>query len=268
MFEAMHSRGPITLALTVACVSAVAAAPGGMARVGPGDLRPLYTATAAATTVEVGAFELDRMPVTNAEFLGFVRKHERWRRDRVGRVFADDGYLAHWVAPDELGPGARPEQPVTRVSWFAARAYCRALGKRLPTEAEWELAAMAGDNHADGAMEPGFRERVLAWYAKPATHDLPSVGQRPANYWGIHDLHGLVWEWVLDFNSTLVSSDSRTGKSADRLQFCGAGAFVAGDKQDYASFMRLAFRGSLEARYTARTLGFRCARDAGNGASR
>jgi sulfatase modifying factor 1 len=257
----MRRRGLIVLALAVTAVSTSAAAPGGMARVGPGELHPLYAATADATTVKVDAFSLDRTPVTNAEFLAFVRVHGRWRRDRVARIYADDGYLAHWAAPEDLGPGARPDQPVTRVSWFAARAYCSALGKRLPTENEWELAAIAGERNPDGAAEPGFRERVLAWYATPATNDLQPVGQRPANYWGIHDLHGLVWEWVLDFNGTLVSSDSRTGKSADRLQFCGAGAFVAGDKQDYASFMRLAFRGSLEARYTARSLGFRCARD-------
>ena len=264
----MRREGLIALALVVAGVTASAAAPGGMVRVGPGDLRPVYAATAAATTVRVGAFTLDRMPVTNAEFLRFVQERARWRRDRVARILADDGYLAHWAGPEELGPHAGSDQPVTRVSWFAARAFCNAQGKRLPTEAEWELAAIAGEKSADGAAEPGFRERILAWYAKPATGDLPSVGQRQPNYWGIHDMHGLVWEWVLDFNSTLVSSDSRTGKSADRLQFCGAGAFVAGDKQDYASFMRLALRGSLEARYTARTLGFRCARDADDGAAR
>jgi sulfatase modifying factor 1 len=264
----MHCPGLITLALVVVGVSTSSAAPRGMARVGPGDLHPLYTATAAATTVKVVAFALDRVPVTNAEFLAFVREHARWRRDRVARVLADDGYLAHWAGPEELGPDARPDQPVTRVSWFAARAYCSAQGKRLPTEAEWELAATAGEKSADATAEPGFRQRILAWYAQPAATDLPAVGQRPPNFWGIHDLHGVVWEWVLDFNSTLVSSDSRTGKSADRLQFCGAGAFVAGDKQDYASFMRLAFRSSLEARYTARTLGFRCARDADGGAAR
>jgi formylglycine-generating enzyme required for sulfatase activity len=264
----MRRLGLGALALVAACVSVSAAATGGMVRVGPGELHPVYAATAAATTVRVGAFVLDRLPVTNAEFLAFVRDHPRWRRDHVPRVLADDSYLAHWSEPEALGPDARPDQPVTRVSWFAARAYCNAQGKRLPTEAEWEFAATAGEKSVDGAAEPGFRQRILAWYARPATVDLPTVGQRTPNYWGVHDLHGLVWEWVLDFNSTLVSSDSRTGKDADRLQFCGAGAFVAGDKQDYATFMRFAFRGSLEARYTTRSLGFRCARDADGGAGR
>src|SRR5262249_2908943 len=125
----------IAAALVIAGVSATAAAVAGMARVGPGELPPAYPATAPAPTITVGAFGLGRVPVTHAEFLAFVREHPRWRRDGIARVFADDGYLSHWSAPDALGPDARPDQPVTRVSWFAARAYCNARGKRLPTEA-------------------------------------------------------------------------------------------------------------------------------------
>ncbi|HET8576826.1 MAG TPA: formylglycine-generating enzyme family protein [Methylomirabilota bacterium] len=256
-------RGAILgLALILLGGGAFAAAPGGMARVGPGTLRPVYAPDASTTTIAIGAFELDRVPVTNGEFLAFVRAHPQWQRGRVAHVFADDGYLLHWAGPVELGPGAAADQPVTGVSWFAAKAYCAAQGKRLPTEAEWEFAAAAGEKSADGSAEPGFRERTLAWYSRPARARLATVGRGTPNYWGVFDLNELVWEWVLDFNSTLVSGDSRTGASADRMQFCGAGALAAGDKQDYASFMRLAFRGSLEARYTTSALGFRCARAA------
>jgi sulfatase modifying factor 1 len=250
------------LALVLVAGGALAGAPAGMVRVGPGSFRPIYVPDSSSTVVGVHAFELDRVPVTNGEFVAFVRGHPRWRRDRVAHVFADDGYLAHWAGPLELGPEADPDQPVTRVSWFAAKAYCASQGKRLPAEAEWEFAAAAGEKGADGSAEPALRERTLAWYARPAGARLERVGRGTPNYWGVLDLNGLVWEWVLDFNSTLVSGDSRTGASADRLQFCGAGALTAGDKQDYAGFMRLAFRGSLEARYTTSALGFRCARDA------
>ncbi|MDP2703207.1 MAG: SUMF1/EgtB/PvdO family nonheme iron enzyme, partial [Candidatus Rokubacteria bacterium] len=154
----------VTLALVLAGAGVPGASPGDMARVGPGVLRPVYAPAPGVTTIDVGAFTLDRLSVTNAEFLSFVTGHLGWRRDRVARVFADDGYLAHWAGPVELGPDALPDQPVTRVSWFAAKAYCSARGKRLPTEAEWELAAAAGDTSPDGAAEPGFRERILAWY--------------------------------------------------------------------------------------------------------
>ena len=251
----------LSLALVLAGGSAIAAAPGGMARVGPGSFRPIYAPDSSTTVLDVLAFELARVPVTNGEFLAFVESHPEWRRDRVAHVFADDGYLRHWVGPLELGAKVSADQPVTHVSWFAARAYCTAQRQRLPTEAEWEFAAAAGDTSLDGSAEPGIRERILAWYGRPAGARLNMVGQGPANLWGVYDLNTLVWEWVLDFNGTLVSGDSRSGASADRMQFCRAGALAAGDKQDYASFMRLAFRGSLEARYTTSTLGFRCAGD-------
>jgi formylglycine-generating enzyme required for sulfatase activity len=258
----MRLLAPVTLALVLAGAGVLAASPPDMARVGPGVLRLVYAPAPGVTTADVGAFALDRRPVTNAEFLVFVAAHPDWRRDRVARVFADDGYLDHWAGPEVLGPDARPDQPVTRVSWFAAKAYCSAQGKRLPTEIEWEFAAAAGEAGADGAAEPGFRERILRWYARPATAALARAGSGPPNFWGVRDLHGLVWEWVFDYNSTLVSGDSRSGKSADRVPFCGTGAFTAGDNEDYASFMRLAFRSSLEARYTTHALGFRCAGDA------
>ncbi len=201
--------------------------------------------------------------MTNGEFLAFVRSHPEWRRDRVAHVFADDGYLRHWAGPVELGPGVTADQPVTGVSWFAAKALLRRPGASgCPRKPSGSLRRQPATRARTGPTEPGVRERILAWYSRPAGARLDAVGQGTANYWGLFDLNGLVWEWVLDFNSTLVAGDSRTGASADRMQFCGAGALLAGDKQDYASLMRLAFRGSLEARYTTSALGFRCARDA------
>jgi len=249
-------------------LSVVAAAPASapMARVGPGVLRPVYVPEPGVTEIAVGGFELDRVPVTHAEFLGFVLQHPRWRRDQVPALLADAGYLAAWAVPTSLGKEVEPDGPVTGVSWFAAKAYCAAAGKRLPTEAEWELAASAGRRGPDGRAEPGFTQHTLVAATAPVPAGRRRVGQDAPNFWGVHDLHGLVWEWVLDFNGTLVTGDSREGKSADTLRFCGVGALAAGDKSDYAGFLRAAFRSSLSARYTAASLGFRCARDLDAGA--
>jgi formylglycine-generating enzyme required for sulfatase activity len=232
-----------------------------MARVGPGVLRPVYMPEPGVTTVEVHAFDLDRVPVTYAEFQRFVERNPRWRRDRVPTLLADAGYLADWSGPAAPGAHLAPDGAVTRVSWFAAKAFCADQGKRLPSESEWEFAAAAGRHDPDGRTEPGFRERALVAATAPPPAGRRRVGQDPPNFWGVHDLDGLVWEWVLDFNGTLVTGDSREGKSADTLRFCGVGAEAAGDKSDYAGFLRVAFRSALEARYTAGSLGFRCARD-------
>lgn len=196
---------------------------------------------------QVAAFFLDETPVTNADFLAFVKSEPRWRRDRAPRLFAEEGYLRAWRAP--LDPGdVDPRAPVTFVSWFAARAYCEARDKRLPTTAEWEVAAAGVDT-----------AQVLAWYAQKTPARLPPVGG-PKNAVGARDLHGLVWEWVEDFGSALVTADARSQNDGDDVRYCGGGAVNAADAADYASFMRFAFRGSLEANHTIAALGFRCAR--------
>ena len=228
--------------------------------VGPGVYRPMYPASPREARVSVPAFRLDVLPVTNAEFLAFVRATPKWQRGRASRLVVDDRYLSHWAGPLELGPQARPAQPVTRVSWFAAKAYCAAAGRRLPTEREWELAATASWTRADGDRDPAWRAQVLAWYQTPS-QELAVVGAGRANVWGVHDLHGLVWEWVYDYSAALVAIDAREKSDGDKGRFCGAGAALAADTTDFATFMRIAFRSSLEGNYSANNLGFRCAAD-------
>jgi formylglycine-generating enzyme len=227
--------------------------------IGAGEFASVLPAGGAPGPTHVDAFRLDRRPITNADYLAFVLKHPQWRRDRIPELFADKDYLSHWVSADALGTAAEPEQPITRVSWFAARAYCEAAGGRLPDWNEWELVAAASETRADARQDPAFRERILNWYGQPASHALARVGAAPANFYGIDDMHGLVWEWVEDFNALLVSADSRDQNDPDKLKFCGAGAVTLKDRENYAVLMRIAFLSALEARSTARSLGFRCA---------
>jgi formylglycine-generating enzyme required for sulfatase activity len=219
-------------------------------RVGPGTYRPAFPASPAERAIEVRAFWLDRTPVTNAEFLAFVRAQPAWRRDRAKRILADERYLEHWGTADSLGT-ARAKAPVVRVSWFAARAYCAWRGGRLPLEREWELAAAA-----DASADPKFQTRILTWYAELAPAVLPDTG-RTKNAWGAHDMHGLVWEWIEDYNAALVTADAREPAT----RFCGGAAASAKDGAAYATFMRFAFRSSLQASFTTAALGFRCAYD-------
>ena len=92
---------------------------------------------------------------------------------------------------------------------------------------------------------------------------LPAVGTGFRNVYGVRDLHGLAWEWTLDFNGVLVSDDSREAGSGvgerDHTLFCASAAIGATDPTNYPGFMRYAFRAGLTGRSTIRTLGFRCA---------
>lgn len=223
-------------------------------RVGPGTYEPAVPVSPTETTIAVAPFWLDREPVTNADYQAFVRANTAWQRGRAAKLVVDRDYLGHWASPTALGT-ARPQAPVVRVSWFAARAYCAWRGGRLPTEAEWEVAAAADARNKNASKDPAFTAAILRWYAEPTPAILPDVGGEP-NAWGVRDLHGLVWEWVEDYNAALISSDSRTTS----VNMCGAAA--TGKSPDaYAAYLRVAFRSSLDARFTTPSLGFRCAYD-------
>jgi formylglycine-generating enzyme required for sulfatase activity len=81
--------------------------------------------------------------------------------------------------------------------------------------------------------------------------------------YGARDLHGLVWEWTLDFNSALVTGESRGDSALERTLYCGSGAMGSADFENYPAFMRYAMRSSLEARYNVASLGFRGVRNQG-----
>lgn len=253
----------ISLAVLLALSNAYASksrAQQGMVWVEAGVWRPFYPPSPLEKEIPVKRFLIDALPVTNSDFLKFVKEHPEWQRHQVASIFADANYLNHWAGSVNLG-SAKPQQAVVNVSWFAAKAYCEARGLRLLREAEWELAAQATETKPDGSKDLIWRQRILNWYARPNAKVVAEVGKSPRNYWGIYDLHGLIWEWVLDFNSTMFSVDNRGEGDANRFGFCGSGSLKASEKEDYASFMRMAFRSSLKATYTTTNLGFRCATD-------
>ncbi|MEO5618782.1 MAG: formylglycine-generating enzyme family protein [Candidatus Eisenbacteria bacterium] len=245
--------------------AARATPPPRMVRIPAGSYLPLYSPPPAdagtnslpARRKPVVAFLMDVRPVTNAEFLAFVREHPEWRRSRVRPLFADAGYLRHWS--DDLVPGdlALANSPVVNVSWFAARAFLNAHGKQLPSVDQWEYVAAASESRRDASRDSTFLDRLRRWYASPSPSRLPAVGTTFRNFYGLEDMHGLIWEWTLDFNSALVTGESRGDNSLERSLYCGAGAAGATDFKNYAAFMRFAFRSSLQARYGVANLGFR-----------
>jgi formylglycine-generating enzyme required for sulfatase activity len=227
-----------------------------MVRVPGGTYVPFYPVK-DEVPAEVAPFLLDVVPVTTAEFLEFVRAAPEWRRSRISPLFADTAYLSPWSADLDPGDDVPMDAPVTFVSWFAAEAFCRAEGKRLPREAEWELAAAPALD--DPATRAETQRRILASYARPRG-PLPPVGSTPPNALGVRDLHGVIWEWLEDFNASFAAADNRSDRDRDMERFCGGAAVGAADQESYATFMRTAFRSSLQATYALHHLGFRCAR--------
>lgn len=208
--------------------------------------------------ITVESFEAQATAVTNADFIRFLKSNPRWRKSRVSPLFANAAYLNHFSGDLQLAKGVRSQAPVTNVSWFAAMAYCDSLGMRLPSTNEWEFMAAASETKADASKDPAFLARILEWYAKPNPGSLPAVKSGYKNIYGLYDLHGLIWEWTEDFNSNFVTGESREDGTLNRNLFCGSGSFSGADKENYAAFMRFAFRSSMTGKGSVWNLGFRC----------
>jgi formylglycine-generating enzyme required for sulfatase activity len=203
------------------------------------DARPIHT-------VELDGFWIDKTPVTNEEFAKFVRAtsyvtvaerspsakdYPQVPPDELapgsvvfsppeGPVPPDNHYLwwkyvkgACWKHPE--GPGSdlneRAKHPVVHVCWEDANAYAKWIGKRLPTEAEWEYAARGGLTQMPYVwgkeFRPGGKFMANTWQGRFPFHNTKEdgwvrtspVGSYPANGFGLYDMAGNVWQWCADW---------------------------------------------------------------------
>jgi len=208
--------------------------------------------------INVDSFYMDIYPVTNKDFKIFIDNNIEWNKEYIKEIFADGNYLVQW---DELKFNDIYMKPVINVSWFAASAYCNFYSKRLPTIDEWEYVASASKNSPVGKDDPKFLQDVLNWYTGNQAESMMNIDSMNSNYWNIYGLHGVVWEWVQDFNSVILINTDAEGGGLEEVLFCGVAAIDAVDPANYVAFMRFAFRNSLQANYAMSSLGFRCAKD-------
>ena len=225
-----------------------------------GSFTPLFGLDKNQTHFKVRGFFLDRDPVTQESFAEFLNGSPSWKKNTVTPLFADSKYLKDWN--EEKPKVSHRKKPVVYISWYAAMAYCEAQKGRLPTTLEWEYAAAASATQANALKDSEFTKQILAWYAKPSgDYPTQNVGSGKPNFYGVRDLHGLVWEWTHDYNSSFITADNRQDGDKIKDFFCGGGSIGAENREDYAAFMRYAMRNSLNANFNVSNLGFRCAYD-------
>jgi formylglycine-generating enzyme required for sulfatase activity len=252
---------------------------------------------APAHDVQIRAFYIDRTLVTRQAFSAFVQatgyvttaeaqgygigSHEGmadWAWERLPhaswrRPFAKDD--------DDTRSFLRPDAPVTMVSWDDATAYCAHEGKRLPTEAEWELAMRAGargtrypwgdepDRAHDGRPSLNFWQgtshaenlRLDGWvYVSPVTTYAP-------NSLGIYDPVGNVWQWTADYYASDTYARAKaegvatdpTGPATGSERVLRGGSWWCGACTCEGNGLH--YRGKAVPTATFNNNGFRCARD-------
>jgi formylglycine-generating enzyme required for sulfatase activity len=219
-------------------------------------------------TVHLDAFYIDANEVTNGEFKDFVLANPAWQKDRIEDRFADDNYLNDWNGNNH--PLGEREHPVRYVSWYAAMAYAQWIGKRLPTEAEWEYAArggLAGKAYPWGDEWDSDQGHIGEWRNGSPTGGTAKGRQYPPNGYGLYDMAGNVWEWCLDeYNKDFYSTSPRENP------FSGANGldWVVNNFTDVESdrvlrggswfegYMRVAYRSWKDPAKTYFDTGFRC----------
>ena len=155
---------------------------------GPDDERPAHE-------VNVAAFSIDRLPVTTAQFAEFLNTVSATPASRL-YDFDDPDARIHRRGNAWVADAGYEGHPVMEVPWAAAVAYCKARGKRLPTEAEWEKAARGTDarRYPWGSELPDKRRAQFeAKYNESAPVDAFPAGASP---YGVLDMSGNAWEWV------------------------------------------------------------------------
>lgn len=199
--------------------------------------------------VSVKAFYLDAQEVTVSRYAQFL-----------GSQRADPPFK--W---NEATSGSHENKPVVGVNWYDARDYCRWVGRRLPTEAEWELAARGteGRMYPWGDVHP-TRGHANAGHTKWHGYDtLTNVGQFELGRTpeGVYDLAGNVWEWVADwYDATYYQfspRDNPAGPSRGPLRALRGGAW-----NNDAKSIRSANRAGYAPDARRNDAGFRCAKDA------
>ncbi|SMO46926.1 formylglycine-generating enzyme family protein [Gracilimonas mengyeensis] len=205
--------------------------------------------------VQVDSFYMDETVVTNEQYVKFLEEHPEWRRSEIPPVFTNDGYLREWDS--DLNPGYENlgmNRPVTRVSWFAANAYCAAQGGRLPTLNEWEYSAQLLE-FANEAEANKFSSKLISWYSGIDVNNLPEVGSTQIETTaGVKDQFGLIMEWVDDFKPIIADELSLDCGTVGRMQ-------TLGSVYSYAASIRYITRMSFNAKITTGMVGFRCAFD-------
>lgn len=265
------------LVLVLACVAGacgngdeeatVVSIPAGTYLIGPDEANP---DNGPAHEVTLDAYEIDIYEVTNRDFQNFINSGECPGPLIEGNPdpCVYDGAVQSVTHEDYWTSSQYLYYPVINLRWDQAEAYCRWAGKRLPTEAEWEVAAR-GDSDGDSSND----DRLYPWGNTPPTCDQANyegcvadtmeVGSLVAGVspFGVYDMAGNVAEWVNDYyNATYYQwgeTDNPQGPTSGSNRVVRGGSWYCSANKTTSTF-----RDQANPLLQYNSVGFRCARSA------
>jgi|Deesub1362A_J573_1020465.scaffolds.fasta_scaffold00027_10 formylglycine-generating enzyme required for sulfatase activity len=234
--------------------------------------------TAPKHKVYIDSFYMDRYEITNGQFAKFLnavrpsegKLGERWRWVVIRNDLETDERKNWWpteiIYEDGMYKALEGYEsfPVLSVSWYAADKYCRWVGERLPTEAEWEKAARGG---LKGKRFPWGNELPTdgivfdrRWYSNDVPPPTERVGSYHPNGYGLYDMAGNVWEWCSDWYHPYYYKESPK-KNPQGPPTGSKKVLRGGSWYNSAYVLRVAFRNYSSPHSKDDGVGFRCVMD-------
>ncbi len=210
--------------------------------------------------ISISSFEISKYEVTNqqyADYMNLIGANVDGSVD--GTIYLDiansDCQISYNGSSFVVNAG-KTNNPVIEVSWDGAKAYSEYYGGRLPTEAEWEFAALGGNDSNGYSYAGSDNIDEVAWYTGNSGGTTHSVGTKNANELGLYDMSGNVWEWTNDwydenYYNTSSDTDPQGPETGTYRVFRGGSWFYN------ASYSRVAFRNGSFPTYMSGYLGFR-----------
>lgn len=213
--------------------------------------------------VELEGFFMDKHPVTNTKFAAFLNEYGT-EKIKEGAFAGQAICFAHKWGIEKRHHSWQPvvgfeQHPMVWVTWYGAYEYARFHRLRLPTEAEWEYAAQAGNKRSD-YLYPGTNKlEKVAWYIKNAGEKTHPVAQKKANELGLYDMSGNVAEWCADWHEEdyyqKSSKRNPTGPERGSFKVIRGGSWTS-EKEE----CQIVARKCLPPGFRFNNVGFRCVR--------
>ena len=244
-----------------------------------GCRRESSDAASAPTPVAPATAKIELVPMTNMVLIKagtFLRlkhtvtiSHDFW----LGKYEVTQAEYTALMGKNPSHFKDKPEAPVEKVSYLDALAYCSALTQReqqagrlpsgyayrLPSEAQWEYAARAGTTNQFSFGDSVADAGQYAWTWENSDGSTHPVGQKRPNPWGLHDMHGNVWEWCLDWYGDYPRADTTDPAGPARPAQGNFRVFRGGGWNNEAPFARSGNRFMMAPEKGIHFVGFRVA---------